>query len=820
MATIDSEQQWPPRSPYEALLSSPSGRSRIRNHYDRTSPSPSPLKKSSIVLGSAYSKSIRMQPNSSLDGEDDEDEETLQLRLQALEAKLKLKQLQQKRLKKISSSSDVENEQPVNATTARKVPRTSTAEENDWKKLQPTQKLGAPQAVQVPASPQRKHATKDLPKSPSRVLLGIDKGLRGKNISLRRAPETRDTPRVLDDPFLEDALRVKDTSQWSSHQTSSNRQNGSTPKAIGFSARIAEIRQRDKEQADRAKTIQRQKTSGFGIKKEDLQLFTDAADEEAKVTAAFCKSTSSDSTFSREEVLKAAKKPNNGLVHRNDSSSQDPTQRRKRDFKNPNASPDFVKPTVPPAKPHSEFPSPEEPSPRATKNIMPADDSFFEPFSSFHLSKRLIPHDSLTKALSGKSILLLPDILAAVKAPEYSFPDNLESDVVVLAILGSKSDPLTHKDRHKTSTTTTTKDTTTPVSSHTEAAESAANNHGKYLALTLTDLKWSLDLYLFTTAYTRFRRLTPGTVIAILNPSIMPPPPHNPHNNRFSLTLNSNEDTVLEVGRSRDLGWCKAVKKDGKQCDTWIDKRHTSVCEYHVETVVEKTRRGRMEVNSMSVPFAPGGKGRGGRSGFWGGGKGRINSKDVNGFTDGKGSATGGYGGVEGGRRYDRSSKSTFVIGGPSTASLLDGNDLLTDRGGREERVRKRMAEREREREIARKLGEKGNGMGGEYLKAHHTQTPSTMTVQAKDDISSQDKLTQAGNDEAMMVALKGNKAVNVQLSPIKKKRVGDIIREEGRRKKTRFLTEKGVREAGRESLGVVADGRGEEEEDEELDIV
>ncbi|KAL8947670.1 MAG: hypothetical protein Q9222_006077 [Ikaeria aurantiellina] len=181
----------------------------------------------------------------------------------------------------------------------------------------------------------------------------------------------------------------------------------------------------------------------------------------------------------------------------------------------------------------------------------------------------------------------------------------------------------------------------------------------------------------------------------------------------------------------------------------------------------------------------------------------------------------GGYG-TEGGRRYDRSSKSTFVVGGPSAASLLDSEGLLTDRGGREERVRKRMAEREREREIARKLGEKGNGMGGEYLKAHHhhTLTPAVVTAaQAKDEgMLGQD---QAGNEEAME-SLKGNKAVDVQLSPIKKKRVGDKILEEQRRmkKKTRFVTEKGVREAGRESLGAGTSKDGEGEGDDELDIV
>ena len=35
--------EWPPRSPHDALLSTPGGRDRLRRLAERTSPSPSPL---------------------------------------------------------------------------------------------------------------------------------------------------------------------------------------------------------------------------------------------------------------------------------------------------------------------------------------------------------------------------------------------------------------------------------------------------------------------------------------------------------------------------------------------------------------------------------------------------------------------------------------------------------------------------------------------------------------------------------------------------------------------------------------------------------
>ncbi|KAL8954299.1 MAG: hypothetical protein Q9183_007213, partial [Haloplaca sp. 2 TL-2023] len=449
-----------------------------------------------------------------------------------------------------------------------------------------------------------------------------------------------------------------------------------------------------------------------------------ATDEEAKDRAAPVERATTKPAFSRDEVLKAAQKQDRRGARQGSIQDPDkPARRSRKEFSNPNAPPEFTKPTKPIAKQKSQSPPPAV-QPAPTPKPTCTDASLFEPFSSLHLSKRLIPHDTLTKALTSKSILLLPDLLATVKAPDYAFPDDLEADYVVLATIASKSSPLAHKDRHKSSSDTTNPSKEDNTTSATQATESSANVRGKFLALTLTDLKWSVDLYLFSTAYTRWWKLTPGTVVAILNPGIMPPPPNNPHSNRWSLSLHSNDDTILELGRSRDLGWCRSVKRDGKECGQWIDSRHTSVCEWHVERVVEKTRRGRMEVNSMSVPFGPGGKTRNGSwaKKAWGGGGSKGSgpkSREWYGGHERQGAGARGLS-HDDGKHYDRFNKSTYFVGGPthaSAAALLDATgDNLMDRAGREERVRKRMAEREREREIARQLGEKGKGMGGEYL--------------------------------------------------------------------------------------------------------
>ncbi|KAI4166197.1 MAG: hypothetical protein LQ342_000083 [Letrouitia transgressa] len=796
---MSSQQQWPPRSPHEALLSSPSGRRRLRRCQDFRSTSPSPLKKSSTTpnLSRAFSSQFQKAEN------DDEDEETLQLRLEALEARLKLKKLQQKK-KTASSPVDIGKE---NKSLTKKVG---------------SEKLGEPRftqqssnEIQIPVSPQHKSIVTEEQKSPGRVLLGIDKGLKSKDISLRHPTKTR---RLHDeDPFAS-------TSAWTggvmdSIPSQSLTQSSQVGAPKSFSERIAETRRHDKEQKGRAKSLQQQRSNGFGVRQEDIDRFKG----DAAARAAETKESSGGGLlsqrcegFSRDDVLRAKNGSTRALPWSNTISGERSSGSTGK-FRNPNASPDFVKPTSTTKSNPRHRSTPPTPStkPRKRESSSSPDRSLFEPFSSVHLSKRLLPHDFLTRTFSQKSTLLLPDLLGAVKAPDYSLPDNLEADCVVLAVIASKSLPLSHKETHKKR-----EPTESQISSLTEAANSEANTRGKYMALTLTDLKWTLDLYLFTTAFTRWRKLNPGTLIAILNPSIMPPPPHNPHNNRFSLALDSSDDTILEIGTSRDLGWCSSLRKDGTPCNSWIDKRHTSVCEFHVDFMIEKTKRGRMEVNGMSVPFAPGGR-RGGRTGFWGGGKGPKS----NSFTMSKSFADFGRRGdglLREGPQYDRTTGSTYFVGpspgsyGRSVAKLLDTDGAIERGGSREERVRKRMAEREREREIAHKLGHKGQGMGGEYLRMKH----DTTAANSASNSSSNDGSSRLEEPiDAAALGLLAHKAVDVHLSPLKKKRPGTSINQEVK-KKTRFVTEKGIKEAGRDSFGA-PEGRQESlNDDDDLDIV
>lgn len=75
--------------------------------------------------------------------------------------------------------------------------------------------------------------------------------------------------------------------------------------------------------------------------------------------------------------------------------------------------------------------------------------------------------------------------------------------------------------------------------------------------------------------------------------------PH-PTDNILALTPESAA-SIMVLGRALDLGMCTVVKKDGKVCGSWCDKRVSEVCEWHLQNAVQRHRAGRAE---FSVGYA------------------------------------------------------------------------------------------------------------------------------------------------------------------------------------------------------------------------
>lgn len=756
---MTSDVPWPPVSPHAALLSSPSGRRK----YDAYKSGASPLKRSATTpslvdrLRAARSNNDYPPQDEGPMEDDEDDEETLQLKLAAIEAKLKLKKLQKDRVR--AATPAVDSSRPGSAH-------------------------GAPVSqTEVKASPPRR-IQPTLPKSPSRVLLGIDKGVRAADISLKRANTTSGIRRSRADsaatgsdrPISRSSAFNSTRSTTSSRTTTTSFENRKT-----FSERMAEARERETSVEQRRATTIRNRSRGFAVDKSEIDGFRKTAEEESRLHPPSKSPTRQYFEFSREQVLNASAEASAG-----------------RNLKKSRTMPDLR--TSPSRTPDTE------------RSLKPeGDSSLFEGFSGLHLTSRILPHSFLKRTLPTDkfTIYRIPDLLREVKSPDYELPDTV-CDYVIFGVVASKSSAMDQKTTAQEKNNVGTKDWE-------KQWEDGRSNNKRFMALTLTDLKWTVDLYLFGTALPRYHRLTPGTVVAILNAGILPPKPGKSDTGAFSLSLSDNSDTVLEIGQARDLGYCKSIKKDGQECGSWVDASKTQICEWHLNAEIARTKAGRMGVNTGSNGFGTKRSVHGASTRAEDGGRGKrgLLARD--------------------GRKYDYATGTHFYVastgprgsnGGSGPVSrAMDGAFVDTDLerpAERDARLRKHLAAQAKEREIAEKLGARDHGAGArgfgfnsagaEYLRQKNKARSEDKDTNAKSgagDSGSQRSattiaktiLSNAGGDGTR--ESRKRTAADVRLSPVKK---------------TRFVTEKGIREAGRESFG--GPGQTASDSDDELEIV
>ena len=804
-------EQWPPKSPFQALLSSPSGRRKWQERGNRDT-SPSPVKKTNGTGRVVEAMSVE----SSDESEEDEDEEMLQLKLQAIQAKLKLKKLQKAKKDSTDDGSSIRTSSRADSlpTSPRKLPhpqiqRPRNPPENN---------------IEVPLSPTRERAPLAEPVSPARRRLGLNAPAKATDVSLKRA---------------RDGTQIKRDLSVRGHGLDST---SSKPKS--FSERLNRGRTEAQDREARHDRIQSVRSKGFATndqKSTFLQTLHSASASGQASSGATPQPSRPSSAHQSSASAKLDHEPTIAKSASTRTSRVDKSGKPRVDGLFASLAQDQNSSTTT-AQARQNGDAPELFSPG------------YDTFSQLHLSKRHLPHVDVARAMADKEIYTLPRLLKEVKAPHYDPPD-CESDFVVFGVLASKTSPFDQKAAHRTS------DESKPQ----EDAFDAPRN--KFMVLRLTDLKWEIDCFLFGSAFDQFWKLSPGTLLAILNPGIMTPK-GNQNTGQFSLKLGSSEDCVMEIGVGRDLGYCTAVKKDGSKCATWVDKTSTEICEFHLNLEIDRNRKHRMEVNSMWRGQAKGDPEKKTKS--W--------SMEAGGFdrSMGKKKKQNSSFHHEYGRLY-----TVPGTGAKSAASLLDAEDMA-HRAETEEASRKRIAAAQRERDLARKLGQMGTGVGAEYMGTttstsnthdHTSETTVSSSAQARDELFAKPSASELG--------LLANKATDIHLSPAKDrkrhfglgamsssgadamgwsgaKKFGLLLPKDTSRalspekgqtrldkpsqkpslvrgrsedgsmnnspkKKARFMLEKkGLREPGRESGGVelLQNGQAGESEEDELDIV
>lgn len=699
--------QWPPKSPFQALLSSPSGRRKWQDYHAarERSVSPSPRKPGAMTNHKALRQLSQPEDEGQGgdvdmddDGDGSEDEEMLQAKMEALKARLRVKQLQ--KAKKLAGRTDeggVRSSSRADLGRARSMSPSKSALQHE------------PRDVQVQLSPVKDRITPQEQMSPARKRLGLHTAARAQDVSLKRPRDATNAVRAggLDQaaprPSSFSARLTASKADAEDHRERQDRMLKSRSRGFGeVASAVPRTRQERPRSAGRV--------AGESIRASQLSLTTPATQHDSVPPT-----RSIEERLSRASGIRSSAKPSrhkDALPGATDSES---------DLSVAPKGPDV------------------------------ASDSHYDPFSELHLSKRHIPHSDIARAMSEKEIYTLPRLLKEVVSPHYDPPD-CEDDFVVFAVLASKSSPFDQKAAHRTS------DENAPQ-------EDANAPRNKFMVLKLTDLKWEIDCFLFGTAFDQFWKLTPGTLLAILNPSILPPKT-NVHNGRFSLKLGSSEDSVMEIGIARDLAYCSSVKKDGQQCGDWIDKRSAEICEFHLNLFIEKQRKGRMEVNTM-----------------W-----RGTGNDPDSHIKSRSRAEGGFDkqlksgknkNITQSREYGTlySVPSSY---GPSTANLLDAEDTdILHNMTTEEASRKRLAAAQRERDLQRQLASMGRGVGAEYMRSM-IGTPALGS-----EASAAEAKRLFEKPKAADLGLLNNKAGDVRLEPAKDRKkhfgLGAVSRAGGR---------------------------------------
>ncbi|KAJ2925004.1 hypothetical protein H1R20_g12108, partial [Candolleomyces eurysporus] len=269
----------------------------------------------------------------------------------------------------------------------------------------------------------------------------------------------------------------------------------------------------------------------------------------------------------------------------------------------------------------------------------PSDDLTFdklEPHSNIALKSRLIPHDDFKEHLSGRYFLSPSQLYSCIRLQpdkqHYDIP--VPGDWVTIAVVAERGsikytrapvalepDEVQKKNKEKKKEEqkpTGKKYTNMKLIDFGARAKSSATGSkavvrgDAFLSLLLFEAD-SVDLvdkgdgrkpekvYKGGSrgAFEALEKLKEGDVIALLNPRILKPyqkttdKPH-PVDNILAVTPESASSIAI-IGRARDLGMCTVKKKDGKVCGSWVDKRVSDVCEYHIQNAVQHRRAARPE---------------------------------------------------------------------------------------------------------------------------------------------------------------------------------------------------------------------------------
>ncbi|KAF5278528.1 hypothetical protein FQR65_LT15654 [Abscondita terminalis] len=133
-----------------------------------------------------------------------------------------------------------------------------------------------------------------------------------------------------------------------------------------------------------------------------------------------------------------------------------------------------------------------------------------------------------------------------------------------------------------------------------KSATKTSQKGNTFSVWTLSDLKMDLktiSVFLFGRAHTELWKTVTGTVVGILNPSVLDMKTGSKDEAQLSI---NNHQLVMILGKSKDLGTCKSIKKNGERCTAFVNNSTCEYCVYHIKSEYQKCSKRSVLQSSFS----------------------------------------------------------------------------------------------------------------------------------------------------------------------------------------------------------------------------
>ncbi|KAL6435465.1 hypothetical protein ACFW04_005441 [Cataglyphis niger] len=188
------------------------------------------------------------------------------------------------------------------------------------------------------------------------------------------------------------------------------------------------------------------------------------------------------------------------------------------------------------------------------KNNSITKDVYSDPFFGIRIISPLISSAELKERMKDKIAVTIS------RVKNHIVSDNMHNDWVIAGVLINKS-----------ATRTSQKGTSYCIWKISDLSD---------------DLK-TVSIFLFSNAYKQLWKTITGSVIGILNPNVL----ENKDNiDQASLSID-NPQKLMVFGRSKDMGKCKSIKKNGEPCTAIVNTSRCEYCVYHVKQEYKKCAR-------------------------------------------------------------------------------------------------------------------------------------------------------------------------------------------------------------------------------------